>query len=229
MNKNKVIISLFILFSITGWYLYDTNNFIHKNTYEEFAGKEAREELEKEGTPKAQYTLGLTFYSNKNYRESFKWFRHASEQGLKEAQFMLGVSYIDGKGTKIDNNAAFHLFKKSAYQGYAPSQNNIGYMYKDGSIIKQDYNKAFKWFKKASTQGNMNAQYNLGKLYKEGKGVTENILKAYIWFNLASSQGHQQAEKARDKVRSKISSIQLEEAQKLSEEYYEKYVNKNNI
>ena len=47
---------------------------------------------------------------------------------------------------------------------------------------------------------------------------------AYVWYNIAAAQGDDDAEKKRDAVAAKLDAASLAEAQKLSKEYFKRYV-----
>ena len=47
---------------------------------------------------------------------------------------------------------------------------------------------------------------------------------AYVWYNLAAAQGFPDSEKNRDKVSAKLDPLSLGQAQRLSREYFKRYV-----
>ena len=51
-----------------------------------------------------------------------KWFRKAAEQGIAEAQFILGMRYAAGRGVRQDYAEAIKWYRKSAEQGFARSE-----------------------------------------------------------------------------------------------------------
>ena len=58
-------------------------------------------------------------------------------------------------------------------------------------------------------------------MYDDGEGVTEDDVQAYAWLNIAAVQGNMRAREAitRDMLRADIST-----AQRLAQQYWEKYV-----
>ncbi len=62
----------------------------------------------------------------KDYVEAVKWYRKATEQGLANAQFNLGVMYDNGQGVRQDGKQAVQWYRKAAEQGYAQAQYNLG-------------------------------------------------------------------------------------------------------
>lgn len=83
-----------------------------------------------------------------------------------------------------------------------------------------------KWYRLATEQGHVLAQYHLGVCYDEGRGVTQDYVKAYTWFNLAAAQGNKFASTNRNTIMQKMTPTQIEEGQRLSREYAEKYLKK---
>ena len=74
------------------------------------------------------------------------------------------------------------------------------------------------WFRKAAEQGHADAQYQLGLSYANGEGVPEDDVQAYAWLNLASVQGGEDVQQQRTRIRQRMTSVQIAEAQKLSRE-----------
>lgn len=112
-----------------------------------------------------------------------------------EAQYLIGVDYLEGKGLLQDYAKALEWFHMSASENYALAQDVIGCMYSYGFGVEQDYNKAFEWCLKAANQGYDKAQSNIAHLYKEGLGVARDDSKALEWYTKAAEQGEAEAQK----------------------------------
>lgn len=76
-----------------------------------------------------------------------------AEQGMPEAQFVLGLKLANGEGVVEDYHAAFKWYMKAARQGVRAAVTNIGLMYYRGLGLKQDYKEAAKFFTRASELG----------------------------------------------------------------------------
>ena len=85
--------------------------------------------------------------------EAFKWFRLASEQGVANAQYNLGLMYAIGYGAPQDSVEAFKWFHLAAEQGVASVQINLGVMYSNGDSVLQDNVIAHMWYNLASANG----------------------------------------------------------------------------
>jgi TPR repeat protein len=179
-----------------------------------------------QGNAKGQLILGL-FYSDgrgvsQDDKESVKWYRLAAEQGNAGAQRILGSCYFFGTGVPMDNKESVKWYRLAAEQGGAVEQCALAGQYD----IFGDYNEAAKWYRLAAEQGNAQAQFDLGLYYCNGQGVPQDYVKAYVWFNIAATQGHKAAETARSKGLEIMTPAQIEEGQRLSREYAEKFMKK---
>ena len=92
--------------------------------------------------------------------------RASAEKGNAEAQYNLGVYYMNGDGVEQDYGQAMQWYLKAAEQGYALAQTNVGWLYQNGWGVAQDYGQATEWYRKAAEQGESQGQTNLGWLYE---------------------------------------------------------------
>ena len=192
-----------------------------------------------QGHAKAQTNLGSLYHQGQgvaqDYVEARKWYLKAALQGNADAQYGLGYLYADGQGGAQDYVEARDWFLKAALQGNADAQVAIGSLYYLGKDdIAQDFVEFYAWFLKAAEQGDARAQFGLGNLYSHGEVVAQDYTMAYVWLNLAASQRDtnlietkvaiNMAADARDAVAAKLDAALLAEAQKLSDEYFNLYV-----
>jgi TPR repeat protein len=64
----------------------------------------------------------------------------------------------------------------------------------------------------------------LGLLYYNGDGVIKDDFEAYACWNVAAAQGYEDARGNRGLLEKEMTASQIEKAQELSKEYYDKYV-----
>ena len=83
-----------------------------------------------------------------------------------------------------------------------------------------------KWYRKAAEQGIADAQYFLGVMYDKGQGVPQDSVQSYMWYTLAASrfpetevQKREMVVMGRGIVASKMTPEQIEEAQRLAQEW----------
>lgn len=85
---------------------------------------------------KAQVQVRLfSIYFDSNPKKALKALQSAANLGNAEAQYLLGVGYVEGRYFKQNYPKAFQLFKTSATQGYARAQIALGTMYWYGSGV----------------------------------------------------------------------------------------------
>jgi TPR repeat protein len=133
---------------------YDRGDYV--TAYEEFKA------LAEQGHPKAQFNLGLMYYSGQgvpqNNAEALKWFHKAAEQEHAGAQYNLGLMYYSGQGVDQDYAEAVKWFRRAAEQGDATAQYDLGSSYFNGQGVPQDFVQAYMWFSLAASQGDSEAQ-----------------------------------------------------------------------
>ena len=179
-----------------------------------------------QGDAKAQGSLGRLYDRGQgvpqDYAQARQWYEKAAAQGNKIAQTNLGILYANGHGVPQDYVMARQWYEKAAAQGNAAAQYSLGWLYDNGHGVPQNNEKASQWYEKAAAQGNADAQVNLGVLYAKGQGVQQDDVRAYMWWNLAAAHStsdvQEGAAKNRDQVARRMTSAQIAEAQRLSEQ-----------
>lgn len=116
----------------------------------------------------------------------FSLFTDAANNGMAEAQNMLGTCYYNGYGVDKNSDLAFEWYTKSAENGSSNAQYMLGWAYTNAS----QYDGAYHWLKKSAEQGNAYAQKELGILYYWGRGVVEDNDLAFEWFSKSAKNGY---------------------------------------
>ena len=88
--------------------------------------------LAEAGDAAAQCRLALLATATRDYAAAQAWFERAAAQGHSEAQFFLGLIYIDGQGVPRDYVQARGWFERAAAQGEARAQSYLGWLYDNG-------------------------------------------------------------------------------------------------
>ncbi|MBE2294109.1 MAG: sel1 repeat family protein [Phycisphaerales bacterium] len=118
-----------------------------------------------------------------------------------------------------DYAAEVALIRPMAERGFAFAQFNMGVLYDNGQGLPQDDEQAIVWYRKAAMQGLPQAQVNLGIMYEQGEGVPVDNVEAYVWYALADSQGDGRAPQAKRDIAEKMTSAQIEEAERRVKEF----------
>jgi TPR repeat protein len=66
------------------------------------------------------------YYADGNFTEAFKYFKFAADKGNLNAQFNLGIMYVNGLGGIQDYSEAIRYLKLAADQGDLESLYRIG-------------------------------------------------------------------------------------------------------
>jgi TPR repeat protein len=90
-----------------------------------------------------------------------------AQHGDAEAQWRLGVLYLNGDGVRQNDTEAAAWFHRSADQGYVPALNALANQHWAGRGVPQDYNKAYFWFDVALAKGDEAAASRLEVLGAE--------------------------------------------------------------
>lgn len=93
----------------------------------------------------ADFQTGLDAYKKGDYVTAAKEWRTGADAGDPQAQFNLGLLYLDGHGVPQSYAEAAKWFHRAAEQDYGPAQHNLGAMYGSGQGEKRDYVQAYKW------------------------------------------------------------------------------------
>lgn len=119
---------------------------------------------------------------------------------------------------------AYNIMRSLAEaSNHAYAQYYVGMMYLNGQGVEQDYSKAGEWFLKAAENRVPQAQYKLGRLYFDGQGLPRDFERAYAWFRVGAVHNHKLSIDSLEDARNNLSESELEEAEKLSLEFIEKY------
>jgi len=102
----------------------------------------------------ADFQAGLDAYQKGDYPGAAKEWRPLAEQGDPEAQYNMGLLYLDGKGVPQSPAEAANWFRRAAEQDYEKAQHNLGAMYGSGQGVKRDYIQAYKWLNICAAKGN---------------------------------------------------------------------------
>ena len=164
----------------------------------------------------ADFNKGLTAAQSGDFATALKEWKPLAGQGDADAQTNLGLMYQNGWGVPQDDKEAVYWYKLAAEQGDEKAQYNLGVMYDVGDGVPQDDKEAVRWYTLAAEQEHAKAQYNLGVMYALGEGVIKDYVYAHMWGNIASMNENDKGETLRGYVAEKMTSSQIEEAQRLA-------------
>ncbi|MBN9286742.1 MAG: hypothetical protein BGO43_02360 [Gammaproteobacteria bacterium 39-13] len=129
------------------------------------------------GSTDAQIKLAkiLVEFSLPQYdKVAFYWADKAATGNNPEAKYLLGSYYLDGIGTQVDYEKAFHIFSDLADQGNALAEFKLGQMYYYGQGVEKNLPIAKKWFLKSARLGVKDAKNWVAILFRDGMENREN-------------------------------------------------------
>jgi len=160
-----------------------------------------------------------------DYATALRDFSADANRGIAQAQADLAAMYAAGLGVPQDDATAFAWFRKAAEQGLTNAQYSLGYMYLEGRGVPRDYGRALDWLRRAAQHGQVDAQSQLGIMYERGTGVARDYVQAYAWYNVSAAKAADLSVIThREILEGRMKPDQVQKAQQLSQEYFQKYV-----
>ncbi|KAJ3412434.1 hypothetical protein HDV05_000738 [Chytridiales sp. JEL 0842] len=157
------------------------------------------------GDTYSQVIIGKAFMNGTggvkvNAAAAMDWLQMAADQGVAEAEVLVGIILQDGmlikkrsKKDKIpetDLRLAADMYKRASDQGDLEGMTRLGKCYMDGEGVKKDEVIAVSWYKVAANLGGAKAQNKLGWCYWKGKGVEKDWHEAVRWYKASAAQDY---------------------------------------
>jgi TPR repeat protein len=172
---------------------------------------------------KADLQAGIDAYVSGNYPVALTEFTTLAQNKNAEAQYILGIMYVEGKAVPQDYQVAMSWYRKAAEQGHASAQNTLGAMYGKGLGVPLDYQTAMSWYLKAAEKGDLVAQNNLGFMYINGQGVPADLVQAHMWFSLAAAAGNKNAKENMKQAEELMTPSEVKNAEELARSWSAKH------
>lgn len=141
--------------------------------------------------------------AEKRFEEAIRIAKPLAESGNPDAQFMVGMSYVNGLGVQRNPQEGSSWLHKAAGANHMNAQAVLGTMYFRGDGVEKDYFVSLQMRKKAAEKGQLNAAYEVAQMATNGQGTERNIALAKSYYQqILGSQnttpnGIQVKEKAR--------------------------------
>lgn len=128
--------------------------------------------------------------------QAFVWAQKAVKLGGSRGYTVLGICYLEGKGTVKDFELARENFKKAAEKGDIKAPRYLGIIYEQGLGVKRSLKSAATYYRKAAEKGDITSQYHMGRFYENGIFVKSDKLTAVQWYEKSAMQGGRVSEPA---------------------------------
>ena len=109
-------------------------------------------------------------------------------RGQGEAQFVVGMLYLQGNGVLQDVDQAVTWLSKAGEKGHIRAQMTLAGLFLDPNSPKRDNEAGIGWYRKAAEAGDASAQTILGQYYRQGFVLSQDFATAAAWFRLAARQ-----------------------------------------
>lgn len=111
-----------------------------------------------EGDANAQLQLGTMYHEGKggvekDYKKGFEMTLKAAHQSNSQAQYLVGLMFTRGSGTRLDYDKAQQWYTTAANQGNADAQRALGAVYYKAEGVRRDYVASYMWLNLAAMQG----------------------------------------------------------------------------
>jgi uncharacterized protein len=113
--------------------------------------------IARQGNPQAQYDLGWAHWQRGEYLQAFPWIKAAALQGHAEAEYLLGMAYLEGHGTVQNYRFALEQFIHAAEHSHLEAQYRLGLFYRDGLASPPSKESAYVWLNIAAARGHDDA------------------------------------------------------------------------
>ena len=141
------------------------------------------------GDVDAMFNLALHYHRKGAYSEAFRLFNSAYNRGDTESAGMVGLLYLEGKGTDADTAKAVELLTFSAEKGHLPFIKKLAEVHLSSKYGCRDPSKAVKWYRLAADKGDVESMRVLGNLYFEGEVVPRNVTEGIGFLKKAADAG----------------------------------------
>jgi hypothetical protein len=163
---------------------------------------------------------GVAAYSLQDYQKALAVWRPLANGGDGEAQFRIGLLYLDGRGVEADGGEAARWFQLAGGNGHARASYMLADMYAAGKGVEEDRYQAFEWYFISAEQGDPRAQLQTGILYLDGEITNSDWVQAHVWFTRAAAglppgDSRKLAEIARDRSFEALTEEEREEVSAL--------------
>jgi TPR repeat protein len=142
----------------------------------------------------------------------------------------MAVRYFNGTGVPQDYLHARYWCMKAAENGVDEARLLMARFYLEALGVERDEAEGVAWVAEAAVQKGKTArqaQAMLGSLFQRGVGVERDLKMAYVWYSVAAANGDGGAPISRDLVAKGLSADELDEAQALAGQYFERFNTKS--
>ena len=131
------------------------------------------------------------------YQKVYDIMKEAIEAGIYEANYILGLMYLNGFYTAKNNLKAFYYFSIAASYSHGMAYYQLYKILKEDKLIIYKDNEdsvkklaLFDYLSRSAEEGYLEAMHELGNHYISGNLRKKNYLKALAWHRHACRNGY---------------------------------------
>lgn len=176
------------------------------------------------GSVSAMNRLGLLYLEGttllKDYNLARVNFCNAADTGDQNGLLNCALMLRDGRGGEVDAAGAATRLQGAADQGNIAAKNILATMVLAGEGVEADQGRAIELFTETADAGNAMGLFELAKFYASAEdGREADLVQAYSYANLAAVRNMAEALTFRDGLEEQMSNAQVNEGQKLSQDW----------
>jgi TPR repeat protein len=154
-------------------------------------GQELLRKAAEAGDPAAAADLGLRLLGGEapDYASARTWLISAAMEKVPEAQYELGILYLEGKGCSRDPVAAVAWLTEAMKGGDPEVQFKLATLHEEGIGTSVNYANAGVLYTLACNKGHGPAATRIARMAAEGLGTEPSIPKAWAYAALAVERG----------------------------------------
>jgi localization factor PodJL len=142
-----------------------------------------------ESEPQAPTAGASATATQKVSSESLERLAEQASTGDTKAERDVGLRYLAGDGTSIDESEAARWLMRAAYKGEPTAEYWLATLYARGHGVPADAFQANHWYEAAAKKGNRRAMHSLAVANSQGWGMEKNFIEAARWFQRAAELG----------------------------------------
>ena len=156
-------------------------------------GQQAAPKNHTELAESAEYSKGIEAFADGDFYTAADLWLTDAYLGSANAQFNVGVLYVEGKGLPKDRGEAIFWFTKAARQGHLEAQYNLGHLLLEEQEDLSKIREGIDWWRKSAEGGFAIAQYNFGRALFYGIGLEQDRQGSKSWFERAAENDNTRA------------------------------------
>ncbi len=160
----------------------------------------------------AKLDEALKAYHDGAFEQALQQALPLAEDGLAEAQYLIGVLLETGQGVSRNMHQAVNWYRRAAEKNHLEATKRLALINFSGAHMWTSKVRAVIWFRKAAQLGDVASQGFMGRIYENGWGVEPDIVEALKWFTIAAHHGNAAAQRDKDRIEFTLSEEQIAQA-----------------